>query len=124
MPPRRVDVRIGDLLPALAGTSAQAQQRLDAEHLERLDALGALAGGLAPEHLALLPLPGRQVLTEAAVEAELRFGESRGSEVGVELGVELLSLGYRRRYAYSGFTASKVRLTVRQVPPATLEQEE
>lgn len=98
------------------------QQRLDAEHRERLAVAAALAAPLRPEHRALVPAPPRAVLSEVSVEAEMGFTGRRGAE----LGVDLLPLAYRRRYAHSGFASSRVTLTVRQVPvpSSTLDEEE
>jgi len=118
----RVDAGLRDLLTGLVETLPLVQQRFDAEHRERLAAAGALAARLRPEHRALVPPPARTVLSEVSVEAEWRFAGSRETEIGVEL----LPLAYRRRYAGSAFASSRLTLTVRQVPvpPSTLEEEE
>lgn len=124
---RRVDAGLRDLLTGLVETLPLVQRRFDAEHAERLAAAAAVAAELGPGLADLVPPPARTVLAESTVETEMRWTGSRD----VEVGVELLPLVYRRRYAHSGFTTSKVTLAVRQVPraPATsparhLEEEE
>lgn len=111
---KRVDAGLRDLLSALVETLPLVQQRCDAEHRERLAVVRAVAARLGPERAALIPAPPRTVLSAATVATELRVTGSHGSE----LGVELLSLAYRRRYAYSGWTASQLTVAVRQVPQA------
>lgn len=115
----RLDADLRDLLTGLVETLPLVQERCDAEHLQRLAAARALAARLRPEHRALVPVPARTVLSEVSVETAFRFTGR------AELGVELMPFAFRRRYAGSGFAASRLSLTVRQVPvPAPSLDEE
>lgn len=111
-------VVLGDLVRSLVSGLPGEQARLDRAYLERLTSAAAMASHLpAGWHgLAAFLAPSRPLLAEVTVGTEFRFTERAEEELG--LGVELLSLGYRRRFAYSGFTSNTSTFVVRQVPLA------
>lgn len=110
----RLDAGLGDLLRSMAHGLASEQRRLDEDYLRQLEAAGQLATRLPPGWDALVAAlaPSRWTLSEVSVAAELRFAERAERELGV--GIELLHLGYRRRYAYAATVSNKVTLLVRQ----------
>ncbi len=120
---RRVDAGLRDLLRSLVEALPGQQQRLDDDYRLRLEAIRALAARLGPEHQALVSslVPSRHVISEVSISTEVGFTGSTGSEVGI--GVELLSLGYRRKYEYSELSSSQVEIVVRQVPRAPQPEE-
>ncbi len=114
----RLDAGLGDLLRSLVESLVIAQQRLDEEHLRRVKTAEQLAARIPSGWEVLVPalVPLRRMLSEVSVGAQFRFAERAEGELGV--GVELLHLAYRRRYAHSGFVSSQVTLLVRQAPLA------
>ena len=111
-----------DLLRSLTGELPAEQGRLDDDYLERARAAEAMFRQLPSGCEALVPAlaPSRSYLSEVSLSAPVGFANESSRETGVA--VDLLSLGYRRRFAYAGAASSTVSVQVRQSPldPAPL----
>ncbi|MCP3957408.1 MAG: hypothetical protein GY719_06110 [bacterium] len=114
---------LADLMTSLvAGLPAQ-QRRLDNEYSERLAEVAPLLRVVAEkggQELARTLAPTPMVVRSVEIEAGVRFAHSREREAGVGAGVrletELLNLGYARKYAYSEFSQSQLKMVVERVP--------
>jgi hypothetical protein len=110
-----------ELLVSLTRGMAGQQARLDEEYRRRLDdflrMLGGEVRGSVEERLLLQVVPERLSLKEVEIETTFRFAVS--SERRMSLGVELLNLGFSRRYAYSGHVENSLRVNIRRLeqPP-------
>ena len=111
-----------ELLVSLTRETAGQQARLDEEYAARreefLRLLAGERGGVA-EQLLLQLAPQRLAIEEVEIEARFRFAAAR--ERRVSLSVELLNLGFSRRYAYSGYVENSVGVSIRSFEPPRAE---
>ncbi len=115
--PEHGNAELGDLLISLTERLPAEQERLDEDYLRRLNAatpaLRALArqGGTA---LAQALAPAPLVLSQVEIELGVRLGRGRQRQLALE--ARPLNLGYVKKYAYSEFAASELRVVVERVP--------
>lgn len=105
---------------SLAGALPDVQEQLDQVYRERFRAAREIVAQLdaEPRALAVSLLPQRQVVTEMTIDSEVSLERRRSGE----LAIRILSFGYRRKYAHSGYVSSRLALTVRQAPLTNLEE--
>lgn len=106
----------GDLLEALTKEIPYQQQRFNYDFLDSLEAflpVAQAAQSMGLESLARATAPRPQVLTEVQVEASFRAATT--TEQQTSIGVQVLNLGFTRRYAYSGFVQNRVQVLVRKI---------
>lgn len=116
--------RLGELIAGLTAGLPREQQRLDRRHLAEVDALAPVLRALAERGapgLARALQPAAPVVARVEVRAGFRFARSRGEERGLE--VRLLNLGYRRKYAFSGFEENTLTVVVERVPAGPAERD-
>lgn len=105
-----------ELLVSLTRGTVDQQARLDEEYGARreefLRLLAAERGGVG-EQLLLQLAPQRVAIREVEVQARFRFAAAR--ERRASLAVELLDLGFSRRYARSGYVENSVSVSVRRL---------
>lgn len=105
------------LLEAMTRELPFQQLRLNHEFRDRLDEFVKLvheAGANGNEELIKSIAPRALTLDQVECSAALRaeYSEEKQSE----LRVQLLNLGYRKRYAYSSFSEVRLQITARRIP--------
>jgi len=106
---------VGDLVYALANGVVEAQRRLDADALDRLNAFLPVWQSLHAAQPVLVeavcPRPLRIPTFQASVDVQTVLDTSREFAVGLAI----LNLGYQQKYERSDLAKSSVTLEVRQI---------
>lgn len=118
MAPARIEAELRSVFSGIAAEVPPAQAGLDAAYLGELDEFRKVleemeAAGM--RNLARALAPRRMVCSEFSASVRFHFAESR--EAAFQLGVRMLNMGYRRRFAYSAFVENRIEFTVKQVSP-------
>ena len=97
---------MNELLTALSEQVVEQQQMLDEDYQQRLQAFttvqqAAQAQGL--ESLARELMPSATVINQAEMQVQVRFANSKEQDFALGVGLELLNLGFQRRYAHSEY---------------------
>lgn len=114
---------LADLVTSLVEGLPAQQKRLDDDFAERLAEAAPLLRAVAErggEALARGVAPAPVIVRRVEVEAQVRVARARereaGAGVGIRLETELLNLGVTRKYAYSEFSQSQLKMVVERVP--------
>jgi hypothetical protein len=110
-------IEFGDLLVSLTQEVPLQQERLDLDYLRQLALFRALiqeSKKRGVDSIARAVAPARMVAQTVQVESQFHFAQSTATRFS--LGIRLLNLGYRRRYAHTEFAESRLQVTVQQVP--------
>ena len=117
MPLRPSVAGLGDFLFALTEEISDQQARLDKDYQERLQAYLPLleeARALGYETFARELAPAAMVFTNTEISLQFRFAQSIEQQFALK--VQLLDLGFMRRYAHSQFAQNSLQVNVLRIP--------
>jgi hypothetical protein len=117
MPPTPTVVQLTELLIELSKEMCDQQTRLDCDNRERISAylpLLAYARAAGFETFVQQLAPAAMVLGDSELTMQFRFAGSVEQQAALK--VQLLDLGFRRRYAHSDFAQNSLQVNLVRIP--------